>query len=474
MVEKEKHPLASYPVVKTIMESLTRVSDDIRWMGIGAPLYTNLGSAALRGYIASELIYAAENEGTTVSKYLVAKDLLKNNFKKSLGEVRRDVVHGICDELSVGMELFDVIIPYTHFRERAGVDAANELFLNKGIREEQLVKVASAIAKLVELNELKYKLTVEEYSRISRETLNVLEEYKKEGIPGLEVCTSDASIYRYLEISKALRAQSRWKLQATLKKVSVLEHSFVTATIAFFNCLELMNDEEEAGKCFFFGIVHDLAEAWTGDIPSPLKDKKVEDLIKSYFYMHSIGDACEIESLFDVIDTLSNEEKKCCIRNYAAQKGHKPTEKDLLNDLVRILGSGLSIRSGVEAVEELALQRNLYDQLPDFMVSKVREHMYEEEVNKDYFPIIKAADYISAAWECWLQYLYGTNDPYFLRPILNMKEWAEKGKYAVSNSLKELVDYFCKEANNIVRSATNSSSLDLMNEVVQHIMMFFT
>ena len=76
-----------------------------------------------------------------------------------------------------------------------------------------------------------------------------------------------------LKISK-LRNQNRWAVQSYLVNCSVLGHLFDTGVLAYFIGLEQFEgDEKVATKMFFMGIFHDLAEVWTSDVPSPIKDR---------------------------------------------------------------------------------------------------------------------------------------------------------------------------------------------------------
>ncbi len=460
--ERKQHPLTSYESIKAIMSALTCVADDIRWMGAGGSLYTNLANGALRGYIASELIHASENEGVIIKKYNVAKSLICATLKKSTGEVKKDVKKESCKEIDVDKPLFDQIIPYTEYRIEAGVEAANELFFRNSEEEERLVEVATVIARYVELIELKHKVPIEYYSSKERECKNSLDAYKEASIPGVDYCTSRTALERYVEISKSLREQPRWKLQASPNKISILEHSYVTGVLAFFNCLELTGNEEEAGKCFFMGIDHDLSETWTADTPSSLKDKPLEEIIKSYFYKYSSNAEIDVDGIFEEIKTLTKMEQRAQLEEFAI-KNFGTVPKDL-RKVLNLFEAGKNIRTGIEIVEDKFLEENFYKKLPDYMVSKTKELMYEEPENKDYFPTIKAADYIGAAWECWYECLYGSNDSYFVGPIRRTIPDVESGKYKTGPNIRKLLDFYKEETETFINSSTISREVEKLKK----------
>ena len=76
------------------------------------------------------------------------------------------------------------------------------------------------------------------------------------------------------EISLGLRNQYRWIFYCRAVECSVLGHLFETGVMAYIMSIENGNSERVATRHFFMGIFHDIAETWTVDMPSPLKDAK--------------------------------------------------------------------------------------------------------------------------------------------------------------------------------------------------------
>jgi len=89
-----------------------------------------------------------------------------------------------------------------------------------------------------------------------------------------EMMDMNGSVFKVLSKIATLRNQNRWAAETYLVECSVLGHLFETGVYAYFMALELdPHDEETAAQRFFMGIFHDCPEAWTTDIPSPVKNR---------------------------------------------------------------------------------------------------------------------------------------------------------------------------------------------------------
>ena len=112
----------------------------------------------------------------------------------------------------------------------------------------------------------------------------------------------------------------------------------------------------------------------------------------------------------------------------------------------RIVG----LRAASELYEADVLKDNVFNIVPDFMGNKLHEIMFEEESNASFHSLIKAADYLSADYECWLQYIAGSRDTYFLKAIESFEKQLSEGTYELPPVAKQLHDYYLKFSRNVV------------------------
>ena len=143
---------------------------------------------------------------------------------------------------------------------------------NKGSKtyEAQMYRAASKIATFIEFDESRSKFNDVD----DRQYYNILQKLLYDITEGeyFEVY-EDTAVMDFLEQCSKLRNQKRWKVQATPIKCSILGHLYDTAVFAYIMSLEeYPENEARATDMFFKGLFHDIAEIWTTDIPSNIKD----------------------------------------------------------------------------------------------------------------------------------------------------------------------------------------------------------
>ena len=100
----------------------------------------------------------------------------------------------------------------------------------------------------------------------------------------------------------------RWAIVPKIKDQSVAEHSYFVSLYTLKMCQELGKSTEFSLNAVEYALQHDAGEAFTGDIPSPLKDivggiKEAENTIKEWMGLNlSITD--EMSSIVHLADKL--------------------------------------------------------------------------------------------------------------------------------------------------------------------------
>ncbi|MFP4368028.1 MAG: HD domain-containing protein [Candidatus Kapaibacterium sp.] len=110
---------------------------------------------------------------------------------------------------------------------------------------------------------------------------------KYEGLSGIKKMQDQEKIVNFIDMVGQLRFQFRWAQIPRVPKTSVLGHTMLVACISYFFARENGACPQRLFNNFFGGLFHDLPEAVTRDIISPVKrssselDKLIKDLEES-------------------------------------------------------------------------------------------------------------------------------------------------------------------------------------------------
>lgn len=116
--------------------------------------------------------------------------------------------------------------------------------------------------------------------RIETELLQDIKRYSF--LDGINKLISHHSITNFIDMCGQLRFQIRWAQTPRVPKTSVLGHVMLVATISYFFTRDLPHCPKRIYNNFFGGLFHDLPEAVTRDIISPVKRSSPEfDLLIS-------------------------------------------------------------------------------------------------------------------------------------------------------------------------------------------------
>ena len=121
-----------------------------------------------------------------------------------------------------------------------------------------------------------------EMDRISARLESQQEQYYD--LAGLRELELYPKLKSFVDLCGLLRFQLRWSHVHRIPKTSVLGHMLVVAMISYLMSLQIGACERRCVNNYFTGLFHDLPEALTRDIISPVKHsvKGLSALIKTY------------------------------------------------------------------------------------------------------------------------------------------------------------------------------------------------
>lgn len=262
-------------VLKATNYLFLRLCNLRRWTSfVSEDKYNELAKQALNCIVAYILAIYAEESGVTAHWERFPKIALYRAFQKAYVyfDTPEHIINEICEIGHISKSEFyrvtkEIIV------ENTNKDFAEFLYEGIGTDELQIYRAAIKISTYIELMEIRNKINDMEFSIKIQEIGKSLEEF--ENMPGVsEIFNPKSTIFQTITKIASLRNKNRWSVQTYLVECSVLGHLFDTAVFAYFMSLEKNpKDELTASKMFFMGIFHDVAETWTTDIPSPIKDR---------------------------------------------------------------------------------------------------------------------------------------------------------------------------------------------------------
>lgn len=261
-------------ILKAMNEVFKRLNNLRRWTAVlTESRYDEISKQALNCIICFFLATEAEARGVPVRWERFPKIAIFRAFQKAY--VFYDTPEHICKEIceinNIAFEQEFLRVTLEIIEEYTDEGFSTSLKEGCGTSEEVIYKAATKIATLLELRENEEKFNGE----YLKELENIIKSMAKyENIPGfIELSDSDSSFFKAFKKVSKLRNQNRWAAYSYRVACSVLGHLFDTAIFAYLMAIEKGESEEVATKYFFIGVFHDLPEAFTRDIPSPIKDR---------------------------------------------------------------------------------------------------------------------------------------------------------------------------------------------------------
>lgn len=117
-------------------------------------------------------------------------------------------------------------------------------------------------------------------------------------LKGMRNILTKHNISNFIDLCGRLRFQIRWGQAPRIPKTSVLGHLFLVASLLYLFSLEINSCSKRIFNNFFGGLFHDLPEAVTRDIISPVK-KSVDKMQK---VLKEIEDILAVEEIYPLLE----------------------------------------------------------------------------------------------------------------------------------------------------------------------------
>ncbi len=218
-----------------------------------------------------------------------------------------------------------------------------------------------------------------------------IEKVKSEIYDNLKSCNTfdgftkfkrDAFLQDFLSLIGKLRYQQRWAKAVRMPQTYVMGHMLVVAILSYFMTLELDNPcKTRLCNNFFSGLFHDLPEALTRDIVSPIKKS--------------------VEGLEEILAEIENEQMHKIVFPMLPKEWHEQIEYFTKNEF----DSKIIIDGNVESVTS----------------DEINEKYNDNFFNPIDGQIIRGCDHLSAFVEAYLSISYGINSEHMVSGYNHLK-----------------------------------------------------
>ncbi len=170
-------------------------------------------------------------------------------------------------------------------------------------KERFVLKASSYLATRWEFN-IVYQTSsfLKDIDKVKEDLQDEIEDYFE--LIGVQKIALNKKLAKVIDLSGRLRFQKRWAQTPRVPETSVLGHMLTVAIFAYFYSIEVEACDKRIQNNFFVSLFHDLPEALTRDIISPVK-YSVDNLanIISEFEIEKIND----EILPNIPNSLKDE-----------------------------------------------------------------------------------------------------------------------------------------------------------------------
>ena len=207
---------------------------------------------------------------------VVVTDIRPDVFRKALQKKGDEINGWVLGKLQKSIEDIDSGNFLKKFE-----DYLNDTSLYK--KERLILKAASYLATRWEFG-IVYQTSqfLTDIEDVKKEVEEEIEDYY--GLIGVRKIALNKKLAKIVDLSGRLRFQKRWAQTPRVPETSVLGHMLTVAIFGYFYSLEINACDKRLQNNFFTALFHDLPEALTRDIISPVKYSvdELADIIAEY------------------------------------------------------------------------------------------------------------------------------------------------------------------------------------------------
>ncbi|MDY0193905.1 MAG: HD domain-containing protein [Aliarcobacter butzleri] len=312
---------------------------------------------------------------------VVVTDIRPDVFRKALQKKSKEINSWVISKLKPSIETIDNGVFLQKFEE----------FLNNPEiykKERFILKAASYLATKWEFS-IVYQTSqfLSDIEDVKKSVDEELEDYYE--LIAVRKIALNKKLSKIVDLSGRLRFQKRWAQTPRIPETSVLGHMLTVAIFSYFFSLEVKACDKRLQNNFFTALFHDLPEALTRDIISPVKYsvdelseiiaeyevEKIEDAIlpnipenirDEFSYVLGIYDGIKeefankikIDGKIEIVDDIS----KYNIDKYEAIDGLALKQCDKLSAFVE---ASLSISHGIKSKELISGKKEILKSLKE-------------------------------------------------------------------------------------------------------------
>jgi putative hydrolase of HD superfamily len=259
---------------------------------------------------------------------VVVTDIRPDVFRKALKQKTKEINSWVLQKLESSLSQIDSGIFFQKFKDYL----ADESMYKK---ERFILQAASYLSTKWEFG-IVYQTSqfLSDIDDVKKEVDAEIEDYYE--LIGVRKIALNKKLAKVIDLSGRLRFQKRWAQTPRIPETSVLGHMLTVALFGYFFSLEVNACDKRIENNFFVALFHDLPEALTRDIISPVKYSvdQLADIIAE-FEVSQIDDKImpniplELKKEFSYILGLDDDNHKDEFENKIIKDGNIAVVKDL-------------------------------------------------------------------------------------------------------------------------------------------------